>query len=52
MTTRKDLVGTPCPNAMEEAKRIHAETGVGMNRALQLATEIVREWALANGMAK
>lgn len=50
--TTKNLKGAPQPDIMAEARRIMAEQGVGMNRALQLATAIVREWAVANGHAK
>ena len=52
MKKNQELVGASKPDIMAEAKRIMAETGVGMNRALQQAAEIVREWAVANGYAQ
>lgn len=50
--TTSDLTGAPRPDLLTEAKRIMTEQNVGMNRAVQLATDIVRAWAVANGYAK
>jgi hypothetical protein len=52
MTTNNDLVGAPKPDLIAEANRIREELGVGMNGAIQRATEIVRAWAVANGYAE
>jgi hypothetical protein len=52
MPTPLDLVGAPKPDLIAEANRIREELGVGMNGAIQRATEIVRAWAVANGYAE